>query len=179
MNKRWAVFISGQGSNLRAILQSPELAKVVLVVSSKKSAYGLVRARRLGIPTMILPKLVDWEVLDTRLRDAGVERIFLAGFMKIIPQSFVEKWPHKMLNLHPSLLPKYPGLHSIERAYSDGEAIGVTVHEVIPELDAGPIVLQKKLIEADQVRLKNLEECELITHIGEQRIVREALKKWR
>jgi len=177
--KNWAVFISGQGSNLRALLSSPELVKTALVVSSKENAAGLLIAKRAGIPSLVLPNPVDWEMLDIELRKARIDRIFLLGFMRLLPKIFVDKWRYKILNLHPSLLPKYEGLKSIERAYNEQNDLGVTVHEVIPEMDAGPIVIQKKVLAGDALHRLSFEDCEFKIHVEEQNLIRRAILSWK
>ncbi len=177
--KNWAVFISGQGSNLRALLKSPEILKINLIVCSKESAPGLTFARRAGVPIYILPKPIDWEKLDAKLREAGVTSIFLLGFMRLLPEEFVDKWRHKILNLHPSLLPKYAGLNSIERAYNEQSDIGITVHEVIPEMDAGPVVIQKKVLSGLELDGLSFESCEFKIHVEEQNLIRKAILSWK
>jgi phosphoribosylglycinamide formyltransferase-1 len=88
---------------------------------------------------------VDWEAVQKNLESYRITQIFLLGFMKLLPASFLDPWQGRIWNVHPSLLPAYPGLHSIERALADGNPIGVTIHDVVPEMDAGPIRLQKSL----------------------------------
>src|SRR5688500_7867576 len=100
---RIAIFISGRGSNMQALLDLPANVRCVLVVSSKANAPGLLRARRQGIPTLVLDKKIDYEALHLELLKRKIERIFLAGFMKVVPASFIEKWQGKIVNLHPSL----------------------------------------------------------------------------
>ena len=171
MQKRWAVFLSGRGSNAEALWEHLAELDIRLCISSKKSAYGLLRAQRSGIPTLVLEKTVDWEKLDRELKNYGVNQIFLLGFMKIIPASFVEKWAHKIWNLHPSLLPDFPGVESIEKSYEAGGSMGVSVHEVTAEMDAGPLKLQKKI--SDQAKNEmNLEDAQMRISLTEQRLVR-------
>ena len=178
-HKNWAVFISGQGSNLRALLNSPEIAKIRLVVASKKNANGLLFARRAGIPSIVLSNPIDWEKLSVDLKKAGITSIFLLGFMRLLPKSFVDSWRHKILNLHPSLLPKYAGLNSIERAFNEQSDIGITVHEVTPEMDAGPVVIQKKVLAGDELDGLSFEHCEFKVHVEEQNLIRRAILKWK
>jgi len=183
-SKRWAVWISGRGSNLAALLELRDEIDVRLVVSSTPKAYGLLRARRAGVPTMLTPflpetKKIDWPELGRVLRARGVTHIFLAGFMKIVPASFVAEWQGRIVNLHPSLLPKYPGLRSIERAYEDGADIGITVHEVNEEVDAGKVICQRRCLKADEVREYSLREVEFFVHVDEQRTVKEVARRWR
>lgn len=181
--KRWGILISGRGSNLAALLETREHNDIRLVVSSKSTAYGLLRARRAGVPTALTPlkpgtKRIDWLALDSLLREAGVTHIFLAGFMKVLPSDFVERWAGRMINLHPSLLPLYPGLESIERAHADGTAIGITIHEVTAEVDAGEILLQRRSVDSNAARRMSLEQAEFLVHVDEQRAVKEAIERW-
>jgi phosphoribosylglycinamide formyltransferase 1 len=175
--QRWAVFISGRGSNLQALLDLSGEVETVLVVSSRKQAPGLWRARRAGVPTTVLPKTIDWDDLDAQLRRHRVSAIVLAGFMKIVPESFIERWKGLIFNLHPSLLPLYPGMNSIECSYRDRAAMGVSFHHVVPEVDAGEILLQKQVFkrsEALELGL-TLEEAEFFIHVTEHRVMREAI----
>lgn len=166
LRKRWAVFVSGTGSNLNALLDCEMFLDVALVVSSNASAYGLQRARRRGIPVRILEK-DGWEGLHFILKQCLIDYIFLAGFMKIVPANFIQMWEKKIFNIHPSLLPVYPGLNSIARAYADGAPQGVTIHEVIPEVDAGAQIICKRANSGP-----NLDSTELLVHIEEHRCVR-------
>ena len=140
-------------------MENPLNFDIALVVSSSPKAYGLLRAKRAGLRTRLTPlcdaspnlqnpskvsKKIDWDALDLELRTGGITHIFLAGFMKVIPAQFVKAWTGRIINLHPSLLPSYPGLHSIERAMNDGVPIGITIHEVVAEVDAGKILLQRR-----------------------------------
>lgn len=154
--KRVAVLISGSGSNLQALIdaaQQPDYpARIVRVISNKPDAYGLERAALAGIPTTVLPHkdYPSREAYDAALHEvlaeAGAEIVCLAGFMRILTTEFVEKWQGRMLNIHPSLLPAYRGLDTHARALADGaKTHGCTVHFVVPELDAGPIILQAEV----------------------------------
>ena len=151
--KRVGILISGGGSNLQALIDAAQSegfpAQIALVLSNNKEAYGLKRAQKAGIETMV----VNHRHYDTRedfdhamhkiLRAKECELLCLAGFMRILSEGFVQKWAGKMLNIHPSLLPKYRGLHTHARALAAGETeAGCTVHWVVPELDAGPIIAQ-------------------------------------
>lgn len=151
--KRVGVLISGRGSNLQALLDAADApgypAEIALVVSNKANAYGLERARLAGVPGVVLdraryPDRDDLEAaIDTALRDAGCELVCLAGFMRILSAGFVGRWPNRILNIHPSLLPSFTGLHVQRRAIEAGATIaGCTVHIVTPDLDAGPIIAQ-------------------------------------
>lgn len=174
MGRRWAVFISGTGSNLGAILDCVGEIQVALVVSSKKNATGLLKARRAGVPTLCLPKEINWTEVSHELLRYRVDCIFLAGFMKVLPADFLKAWKGRILNVHPSLLPQYPGLRSIEAAWVRKDAVGVTIHEVIPEVDAGARVLQRKV-----GWFENRDEMFLKTHLVEHQMVRKVIVEWK
>jgi phosphoribosylglycinamide formyltransferase 1 len=147
------VLISGRGSNLQALIDAcaqPDFpARISLVISNKGDAYGLERARAAGISTDIISHrdyesraAFDAEMTD-KLHAAGVQLVCLAGFMRILSAEFVQHWHGKLINIHPSLLPSFKGLHTHARAIEAGCKLhGCTVHFVEPELDEGPIILQ-------------------------------------
>ncbi|MCL1039754.1 phosphoribosylglycinamide formyltransferase [Shewanella submarina] len=152
---RILVLISGNGSNLQAIIDScyDNLnADVVGVISNNPDAYGLIRAHQNEIDTscVISREGESREEYDVRL-DAAISRyqpdlIVLAGFMRILSPALVERYEGRMVNIHPSLLPLYPGLHTHARAMEAGDSEhGASVHFVIPALDAGPVILQAKV----------------------------------
>lgn len=173
---RWAVFISGRGSNLMAALD--ELGdQIQLVVTSHPRAAGVLRAKRAGIEVLFLGKPIDWIQLTKDLKEHRINRIFLLGFMKIIPVEFIQDWSKKIINLHPSLLPLYPGLESIKKAFDEKANVGVSVHEVIPEVDAGKILLQKKSVSSDKLGVLSLFEVELKVHQDEQFLVRKVIAR--
>ena len=176
--ERWAIFISGRGSNLSCLLNL-QTERIKLVVSSSPKAVGVLKARRAGIPILILSKPVNWDELDQELRRRGINRIFLLGFMRVIPERFVEAWHRKIVNLHPSLLPNYPGLESIERSFHDRADMGVTVHEVVAEVDAGKIILQRRSLSSLQIPEYSLGNAEFKIHKDEQRLAQEAFLRWR
>ncbi|MCP3664236.1 MAG: phosphoribosylglycinamide formyltransferase [Gammaproteobacteria bacterium] len=155
------VLISGSGSNLQAIIDGAEdgtlPAEIKAVISNKAEAYGLVRAEKAGIKTRVLDHR-EFEDRDTYDQALGklVEEfqpglVILAGFMRILTPGFVRRFHGRMLNIHPSLLPKHRGLHTHQRAIAAGDSIhGASVHFVTEELDGGPIILQVKVpVEAD------------------------------
>ena len=153
----WAVMISGTGSNLQAILDQTNLTPPKIVISSNPKAPGLGKARRMGIPTCVLSKPIDWQALDAKLKSYRIDKIFLLGFMKVIPVEFLNHWTQKIINLHPSFLPTFPGLHAFEKAYAAESQLGATVHEVTAIVDQGKILLQKKFSKLDnevQTRLR-------------------------
>jgi len=151
-----AVFISGRGSNMLSILdacKNPDYpAEIVLVLSNRPDAKGLVSAQEAGIPTEVVDhkdfeNREDFEdEIQERLENYDIDLIVLAGFMRILTSGFVENWPDRMINIHPSLLPDYKGLNTHQRAIDDGKKeAGCSVHFVIPDLDSGPVILQKRV----------------------------------
>lgn len=146
MIKRWALFLSGRGSTAQALLDMIGDHDIRLVVTNKKSAFGIKRARRLGVPVLFYTKSMMEEGLTQELRDRGITHIFLVGYMKILGAAFVDSWKGKIFNIHPSLLPAFPGAGALELSYEASSAqMGVTVHEVTAEMDAGPILAQRKV----------------------------------
>lgn len=152
MKKRLAILISGRGSNFEAIADSIAAgrlnAEIAVVISNRLQAPGLEIARRRGIPAVVVPsKGLDREVYDNLLaeeiRRHQAELVCLAGFMRLLSAAFVRRFPLRILNIHPSLLPAFPGLEAQHQALEHGVKIsGCTVHFVDEYLDAGPIVLQ-------------------------------------
>ncbi|MCW9023817.1 MAG: phosphoribosylglycinamide formyltransferase [Gammaproteobacteria bacterium] len=150
------VLISGSGSNLQAIIDAIAAgqvnAEIRAVISNKADAYGLKRAQQANIPTEVLnhQDYESREAFDQALMQS-IDRyqpglIILAGFMRILTKKFVQHYPGKMLNIHPSLLPKYQGLNTHQRVLDAGDDIhGVSVHFVTPELDGGPVILQARV----------------------------------
>ena len=151
--KKVAVLISGRGSNLQALIDAcaqPDFpAEISMVLSNRPDAIGLKRAEAAGIATHVL----DHKAYDTRaefddamhelLSKGGIDIVCLAGFMRLPTGDFVERWEGRMINIHPSLLPSFRGLHTHERALESGVRVaGCTVHFVVPEMDAGPIITQ-------------------------------------
>ncbi len=165
----WAVLISGRGSNLSALLDYPDEISISIVVSSKPGVDGLAKARRAGIPTLILDRRIDWSALTVTLRSRGVTHICLAGFMRIVPPAFVAEWRGQIVNLHPSLLPKYPGLESIRVAFEADDDLGVTVHEVDEGVDTGRALLQKTSLKKPRAAGYSLALAEFTVHVTEQR----------
>jgi phosphoribosylglycinamide formyltransferase 1 len=151
--KRVGVLISGRGSNLGALIEAckaPDYpARIVLVVSNVPSAQGLLRAEAALIPALTInhkdsASREDFDAaLDKVLNEAGVELLCNAGFMRLHTEGFVDRWRDRHLNVHPSLLPAFKGLHTHARVLDEGMKItGCTVHFVRPEMDTGPIVAQ-------------------------------------
>ncbi len=147
------VLISGRGSNLQAIVdaisQGRLRARIAVVISNRADAPGLERADVAGIETLVMPHQAassrgDYDAMLVRaLKDRGVRLVCLAGFMRLLGPVFCDAFPHAILNVHPSLLPAFPGVDAQRQALDAGVAVsGATVHFVTPELDAGPIILQ-------------------------------------
>lgn len=168
---RTAVFISGGGSTLQALLEMRHQMNVSLVISNKSKVQGLNKARRFGVPVVTIEKKINYQDLQKILTQFKIERIFLAGFMKLIPAEFVDRWKDKMMNIHPSMLPQYPGLNSAERAWQDNSEIGVTIHNVITEMDSGEIHLQMSSIA--QPQKLSLNESLIFLRRTEQHLLRE------
>ena len=151
-----AVLISGRGSNLQALIDACAVADfpaaIALVVSNNRDAQGLARARSAGIPTLTVERRdhADRDAFDAALSETisghGVNLICLAGFMSILGARFVERWRGRLINIHPSLLPAFPGLDTHARALEAGVGeAGCTVHFVTSKVDAGPIIIQESV----------------------------------
>lgn len=148
-----AVLISGRGSNLQALIDACQgedfPAEITLVISNKAGAHGLERAQKAGIPTKVLSHkdFADREAFDAAMSDAieaaGAKFVCLAGYMRLLSDGFVRTWRDKLINIHPSLLPSFKGLHVHEQAIEAGVRFsGCTVHFVRPAMDEGPIIAQ-------------------------------------
>ncbi len=151
-----AVLISGGGSNLQALIDAcaaPDFpGKIVLVISNKPEAYGLQRAAAANILTSVVDhrdfaerKAFEVE-MDRQLHELDVGLICLAGFMRVLTPWFVKRWQGRLINIHPSLLPAYPGVDIHKRVLAAGEKqSGCTVHYVVDDVDAGPIIIQQSV----------------------------------
>jgi phosphoribosylglycinamide formyltransferase-1 len=153
MKRRVAILISGRGSNMAALIKAAAKdfpAEIAVVISNRADAGGLEKARASGIPTVTIeskPFGKDRSAFEAALQSAldehKIELICLAGFMRLFTAEFVQRWYGRMLNIHPSLLPSFPGLDPHGQALKAGVKIsGATVHFVIPETDAGPVLMQ-------------------------------------
>ncbi|WP_201860939.1 phosphoribosylglycinamide formyltransferase [Microvirga soli] len=153
MTRRVAILISGRGSNMASLIEAAQAAdlpaEIALVLSNRPDAEGLERAKDAGIATLAIdhkafPDRESFDrALDAALNEHDIAFICLAGFMRVLSDWFVERWSGKMINIHPSLLPLYRGTQTHRRALEDGVLVhGCTVHFVVPELDAGPIIAQ-------------------------------------
>jgi phosphoribosylglycinamide formyltransferase-1 len=163
------VLISGRGSNLQAIIDaiaSGRLsARIGVVISNRADAAGLERAAMAGIETLVLSHKgyadrADYDrALARELKARGVEIVCLAGFMRLLGPAFIEQFPNAVLNIHPSLLPAFPGLDAQRHAFEHGVKVaGATVHFVTPDLDAGPIILQESIPVLDDDTAETLAE---------------------
>lgn len=163
------VLISGNGSNLQAIIDAIEkkklTAKITAVISDKNNAYGLTRAKNHHIPTHVLspkeyPSREEYnEALLTLIQSCGPDLVVLAGFMRILGSSITRAFQGKMINIHPSLLPKYPGLHTHEQVVLNGDKEhGSTVHFVDESLDGGPLIAQASIPVENPIDAATLEE---------------------
>lgn len=154
MRRRTAVLISGRGSNMSALIEAAAApgypAEIALVLSNRPDAAGLAHAVSAGIQTGVIDhrgfrgdRLAHEAALDAALRAAGIEMVCLAGYMRVLTPFLVRSWAGRMLNIHPSLLPAFPGLHTHERALAAGVKLhGCTVHLVTEATDEGPILAQ-------------------------------------
>ena len=154
---RLGILISGRGSNMEALLKAAAdpvwPCEPALVLSNKPDAGGLEKARSFGVMATALDHKIygkDREAferaVDAELRGAGVELIALAGFMRVLTPWFVNAWAGKLINIHPSLLPKYPGVDTHKRALAAGDAVhGCTVHQVTAGVDEGPVIGQAEI----------------------------------
>jgi phosphoribosylglycinamide formyltransferase 1 len=160
---RLGVLISGRGTNLQAIIDAAAsgriAATVAIVISNTNDAKGLQRAQAAGIETMVIDhrdksRFATREDYDRelarQLKDRGVQLVCLAGFMRLLTPAFIDEFPRAILNIHPSLLPSFPGLNASYQAWEHGvKFTGATVHMVTSELDGGPIVVQRTVAVKD------------------------------
>jgi phosphoribosylglycinamide formyltransferase-1 len=153
--KNIVILISGNGSNLQAFIEAQKNADfggtIAAVISNKETAFGIERARKAGIPASVIQhtdfetrELFD-QTLLTKIEEYSPDLVILAGFMRILTPQFVTNFKGRLLNIHPSLLPKYPGLNTHRRALQNGDEFhGTSVHFVTEELDGGPVIAQSK-----------------------------------
>lgn len=175
-----AVFVSGGGTNLQSLIDATLDGRIngeiVLVVSNRKNAYGLTRAKNAGIQAECIK---DEDVLIQRLQELGVELIVLAGYLAIVSERLISLYPHRIMNIHPSLIPAfcgpgYYGLHVHEHAFSRGVKVsGATVHFVSEVVDGGPIILQRAI---DVSQASSPEEMQQMVLTIEHQILPEAVR---
>jgi phosphoribosylglycinamide formyltransferase-1 len=185
MKRRVAILISGRGSNMAALIRAAAVqdfpAEIAVVISNRADARGLEKAQASGVPTLVIeskPFGKDRAAFEVALQAAldqhGVDLICLGGFMRLFTAEFVQHWYGRMLNIHPSLLPSFPGLDPHGQALRAGVKIsGATVHFVIPQTDAGPILMQGAVAVSDHDTAETLSERILEV---EHRIYPEALR---
>ena len=155
--KRLGILISGRGSNMETLLQAAQQPdcpyEPVIVISNKPNAGGLANAASYAVPASAIDHRIygpDREIferaVDAELRAAGVELVALAGFMRVLTPWFVNTWAGRLINIHPSLLPKYPGVDTHKRCLEAGDAVhGCTVHQVTAGVDEGPVIGQAEI----------------------------------
>ena len=181
---RAAIFVSGSGTNMENIarrIRAGELAmEIALVVCDRPNAFALKRAKRLRLETFVaVPKTFSSKEeyerkIDEVLRAKHIHLILLAGYMRILGSEFVRAWPWQILNIHPSLLPQFPGTHAIRDAFEAKEKqTGVTVHFVDEGVDTGPILLQRAVPIRSTDTLERLEER---VHAAEYQVYPEAIR---
>jgi phosphoribosylglycinamide formyltransferase-1 len=170
MRRRVAILISGRGSNMTALIEAARAqdfpAEICVVVSNKADAAGVAKARDAGIPVEIVAsrpfgkdRAGFEKALQTVLDQRSVDLVCLAGFMRLFTAEFVQRWHGRMLNIHPSLLPAFPGLDPHGQALRAGVKMsGATVHFVTPDTDAGPIVIQGAVAVKDDDTVETLSE---------------------
>lgn len=187
---RIAILISGAGTNMAALLYASRLGdcpfEVVLVASNDPSAPGLALAELEGVPTFAhahkgLTRDAHDAAMDAAVQAAGADHIVLAGYMRILSDGFVERWAGRMLNIHPSLLPKYKGLDTFARAIAAGDShAGASVHLVTPDLDSGEVLAQARVAIAPGDTPEGLaERVRLAEHQLYPRAVAEYVSRWR
>ena len=162
------VLVSGSGTNLQAIIDAIHAgevdAKIVLVVASRPDAYGITRAELVHIPTLVMNK--DFyqnkesadQLIVEKLKEAGAEYVFMAGYMRMVTPIILDAFPNKVVNLHPALLPSFKGAHGIKDAFDAGVKVtGITVHFANAEYDKGPIIAQEPVRVLEDDTLETLE----------------------
>lgn len=185
-NRKIGVLVSGRGSNLQSILDRIDDGylpmEIAVVISDKADAYALERAAKAGIDAVSIPrkscasKAEFEQKIDAVLRNHGIELVVLAGFMRILSREFVNKWTKKIINIHPALLPSFPGLDAQGQALVYGVKLaGCTVHFVDEGTDSGPIILQKAVPVLNEDTEETLASRILIE---EHKALPEALRLW-
>jgi phosphoribosylglycinamide formyltransferase-1 len=186
VSKKIGVVVSGRGSNLQSIIDHIAEGKlnveIAVVVSDHKEAFALERAAKAGIPTAVVErkgckdKAEFEDKIDAALREAGAEVVVLAGFMRILTGHFISRWEHKIINIHPALLPSFKGLDAQGQAVDYGVKVaGCTVHFVDEGTDTGPIILQKVVPVLDDDTEETLAARILVE---EHKALPEAIQLW-
>ena len=162
------ILLSGSGTNFQAIADAAAEGlpiEIAHVVSSRPDAYGIERAKALGLPVLVLnrevyadPNAADQMIVDT-LNASGVEYVVMAGYMRMVTSVLLDAFPNRILNLHPALLPSFKGAHAIQDAFDAGVKVtGVTVHFANEEYDKGPIIAQRAVTVRETDTVESLEE---------------------
>lgn len=181
---RVGILISGRGSNMEAIVEhireENAPVEVCFVASDKASAAGLETARNKGLRTAVLPykagRAAGEAALEDLWRETGIDLLVLAGFMRLITGDFIARHQGRVLNIHPALLPKFPGAHGIEDFWKSGESVsGVTVHVVDAEMDHGPVLTRREVARESG---DTIETFEAKIHAVEHQIYWQALKDY-
>lgn len=177
--RRIALFISGSGSTVQALMDQAETLNIVSVMSSKKSAGGLARAKRSGVSAHVFNFQSETDQVLQLLNRTQINTIFLAGFMKILSAEFIHQFKtsglgRRIFNIHPSLLPDYKGLAATESAFADKARLGVTIHDVVSEVDSGKWFKRTPSLSGTQTGKVDWAEAALWQRAGEQNI----LKAW-
>lgn len=176
---RLALFFSGAGSTLQAVLDQNESLNIIRVFSSKRSALGRLRCRRQGLVESVFKFPKDFDSVLNILKTQQINTVMLVGFMKVVPADFIEQFksfgPHqRIINIHPSLLPNHKGLQAIENAFEQQSPLGVTIHDVVAEVDSGKYFKRQMVLTSQEVSLLKFEEAALWARACEQQI----LKSW-
>lgn len=184
---RWALFISGRGSNAQAVYDLMGQNQIQLCISSSSKALGILKAKRMGVSVYITKNIVPsgseknkellYQKIHQLLLKHKITHVFLLGYMKILPPEFTELWKGRIYNLHPSVLPLYPGLHSIEKSYYENNRMGATVHRVISEMDAGDVIFQQEICKPHQAQNLDYKKRQLQISALEQKLVRHLFLK--
>lgn len=183
---RAAVFASGTGSNFEAIMEADIPCEIVLLVCNKEGAPVIEKAKNYGLDVLVIdasqyPNRVEFEsVIVEKLKSSHVDWIFLAGYMRLISPTILDEYPDRILNIHPSFLPAYPGRDAIARALKDNaKETGVTVHLVDAGMDTGPIIAQTRVpIEADDTEETLSKRIHHVEHKLYPYVIRQVLEKF-
>lgn len=171
--KRNAVFISGGGSTLQALLEMHHQFEIGLIVTNKRNLLGELKAKRFGKDVFFFSKKTSYSELTILLKKYKIDQIFLAGFMRLLPEDFVQTWKDRIFNIHPSLLPAFPGLDSIEKNYHAKLDMGVTIHVVNEHMDEGQIFLQQQSLDEAATKKLSLVQSQAFIRRTEQHLLRE------
>ncbi|QKY71469.1 phosphoribosylglycinamide formyltransferase [Lentibacillus sp. CBA3610] len=184
---RAAVFASGAGSNFQAIMEADDLlCDVVLLICDKPGAAVIEKTEKFGVQAFIFNakeygSKTDYErVLLEKLREAGVTWLFLAGYMRIVGPTLLSEFPERIINIHPSLLPEFPGLDAIGQAYESAvDQTGVTVHYIDDGIDTGPIIAQEEVpVYPNDTKEQLTERIQQVEHKLYPRVIRQIMSRF-